>query len=102
MTAKGKTHISFRAINYHEAGAGLRSLIAWQLRALADRLDKHRSVAARISTTPALSRRVKTEYVTRGMAHSHRLIEESVRAQALDDLMFEHCPSLYSESEESR
>lgn len=55
MTAKGKTHISFRAINYHEAGAGLRSLIAWQL-----------------------------------------------RAQALDDLMFEHCPSLYSESEESR
>lgn len=97
MTAKSRTRISFRAINYHEAGAGLRSLVAWQLRALADRLDKHHSVAARISTTPALSRRVKTECIIRGMAHSHRLIEESVRARAVDDPMREHCPELYSE-----
>lgn len=97
MTGTAKTRIRFRAINYHEAGAGLRSLIAWQLRALADRLDKHRSLAMRISTDSAISRRVETECITRGMAHSQRLIEESASAQAVEDLIREHCPGLYSE-----
>lgn len=97
MTVKGRTRVRFSVISYHKAGAGLRSRIAWALRAVADRLDKHCSLAVRISTAPALSSSVKTECLTRGMAHSHRLIEESTRAQIVDDLMREHCPDLYSE-----
>lgn len=97
MTAKDRTRISFRAINYHYAGAGLRSRIAWALRAVAGRIDHHESYGIRISTTPGLSRVDEAECITRGMAHSHRLIKEAVESQLIDNLMRKNLPTLYSE-----
>lgn len=92
-----RTRSRFSAINYHEAGAGLRSRIAWSLRAAADLLDHHRSYGIRITTTPVIDAQAKAECITRGLGHAQRLIDEELKATAIDGAMAEDCPELYSE-----
>lgn len=75
----------------------LRQRIGMRLRDLADRIDRHRSIAVRIQTDPALTNRQETEIFQQGILAIERALRTETEYTAEDALMREKLPFLWKE-----
>lgn len=86
-----KIHVSSNA----EQGSSLRSMSAWVLRHLADRLDKGQSIRVEYSTKPAVDPRMAADCIERGFSHANRLLAEMAHQQACEEALREHHGELF-------
>lgn len=86
------------ATSEHQHGQGARSVVAWLLRHLADRLDDGQSLRVTYSTTPAIPTRLAADCIERGMAHANQLLAEMAHQEACDQALADVMPELFKEA----
>lgn len=78
------------------ADRGWRDRVGSFLRILATRIDGRRALAIRIKTSSPLSEKTKQKIISRGLDHMSELVEGELRMDALEAVMRERRPELWS------
>lgn len=99
-----RVHVEWRhklqATNHAQPGDGFRSVFAWMLRHIADRIDKGQSVRIEYSTTPRVSPRLAADCIERGLSHANSLLADMAHQEACERALLEHSQELFGEADQ--